>query len=96
MHKNATKCNETLSKWCKNKHGASKIIDTFETYHISYHIIYACDVYPFMHLILLRFDHAVALYDDPLHINIKIKMCSSIACTVKKVHRFETPCDDRV
>jgi hypothetical protein len=33
MHKNATKCNETLSKWCKNKHGASKIIVTFETYH---------------------------------------------------------------
>jgi hypothetical protein len=32
MHKNVTKCNETLSKWCKNKHGASKIIDTFETY----------------------------------------------------------------
>jgi hypothetical protein len=32
MHKNITKCNETLSKWCKNKHGASKIIDTFETY----------------------------------------------------------------
>jgi hypothetical protein len=32
MHKNATKCNETLSKWCKNKYGASKIIDTFETY----------------------------------------------------------------
>jgi hypothetical protein len=33
MHKNAMKCNKTLSKWCKNKHGASKIIDTFETYH---------------------------------------------------------------
>jgi hypothetical protein len=33
MHKSATKCNETISKWCKNKHGASKIIDTFETYH---------------------------------------------------------------
>jgi hypothetical protein len=32
MHKNVAKCNETLSKWCKNKHGASKIIDTFETY----------------------------------------------------------------
>jgi hypothetical protein len=32
MHKNATKCNETLRKWCKNKHGASKIIDTFEPY----------------------------------------------------------------
>jgi hypothetical protein len=34
MHKNATKCNETIGKWCKNKHGASKIIDTFETYQI--------------------------------------------------------------
>jgi hypothetical protein len=32
MHKSATKCNETLGKWCKNKHGASKIIDTFEMY----------------------------------------------------------------
>jgi hypothetical protein len=32
MHKNAMKCNKTLSKWCKTKHGASKIIDTFETY----------------------------------------------------------------
>jgi hypothetical protein len=32
MHKNAMKCNKTLSKWCKNKYGASKIIDTLETY----------------------------------------------------------------
>jgi hypothetical protein len=32
MHKNAMKCNKTESKWCINKHGASKIIDTFETY----------------------------------------------------------------
>jgi hypothetical protein len=32
MHKNATKCNKTIYKWCKNKHGASKIIDTFEMY----------------------------------------------------------------
>jgi hypothetical protein len=29
MHKNA----KTQSKWCINKHGASKIIDTFEMYH---------------------------------------------------------------
>jgi hypothetical protein len=35
LHKNATKCNKTQSKWCKNKHGASKIIDTFETYQYS-------------------------------------------------------------
>jgi hypothetical protein len=26
------KYNKTQSKWCKNKHGASEIIDTFETY----------------------------------------------------------------
>jgi hypothetical protein len=32
MHKSAMKCNETIGKWCKNKHGASKIIDTFGTY----------------------------------------------------------------
>jgi hypothetical protein len=25
MHKSATKCNETIGKWCKNKQGASKI-----------------------------------------------------------------------
>jgi hypothetical protein len=35
MHKSATKCNERLVKWCKNKHGASKIIDTLETYQVS-------------------------------------------------------------
>jgi hypothetical protein len=32
MNKSAMKCNETLGKWCKNTHGASKIIDTLETY----------------------------------------------------------------
>jgi hypothetical protein len=35
MHKSATKCNETIGKWCKNKHGASKIIDTLEMYQCS-------------------------------------------------------------
>jgi hypothetical protein len=34
MHKSATKCNKTIGKWCKNKHGASKIIDTLETYQV--------------------------------------------------------------
>jgi hypothetical protein len=34
MYKNAMKCNKTRSKWCKNKHGASKIIETFEMYHL--------------------------------------------------------------
>jgi hypothetical protein len=32
MYKSAMKCNETIGKWCKNKHGASKIIDTYEMY----------------------------------------------------------------
>jgi hypothetical protein len=35
MHKSATKCNETISKWCKNKHGASKIIDRFQIGYLS-------------------------------------------------------------
>jgi hypothetical protein len=44
MHKSATKCNETIDKWCKNKHGASKIIDTFETYHFSSGVsMFRCD-----------------------------------------------------
>jgi hypothetical protein len=40
MHKNATKCNKTQSKWCVNKHGALKIIDTFETYHATFLLLH--------------------------------------------------------
>jgi hypothetical protein len=50
MHKNATKCNETLSKWCKNKHGASKIMDTLETYHY---------LMEWVHKHLLRWQHEI-------------------------------------
>jgi Na+/H+ antiporter NhaB len=32
MHKNATKCKENIKQLVLNKHGASKIIDTFATY----------------------------------------------------------------
>jgi hypothetical protein len=32
MHKNDSVYNKTQRKWCINKHGASKIIDTFEMY----------------------------------------------------------------
>jgi hypothetical protein len=35
MHKSAMKCNKILGKWCKNEHGASKIMDTLETYQLS-------------------------------------------------------------
>jgi hypothetical protein len=36
MHKSATKCNETVGKWCKNKHGASdyKNVQNFENVQI--------------------------------------------------------------
>jgi hypothetical protein len=37
MHKNVTKCNKTQCKWCINKHGASKNLDTFETYQYLVH-----------------------------------------------------------
>jgi hypothetical protein len=40
MHKSATKCNETLGKWCKNKHGASKIMDTLETYQQGWGVVF--------------------------------------------------------
>jgi hypothetical protein len=34
MHKNATKCKQNIKQLVQNKHGASKIIDTFATYQI--------------------------------------------------------------
>jgi hypothetical protein len=42
MHKSATKCNETVGKWCKNRHGASKIIDMLETYQASVVFSFVC------------------------------------------------------
>jgi hypothetical protein len=42
MHKNATKCYKTQSKWCKNKHGASKIIDTLR--RVTYLLLYVDDI----------------------------------------------------
>jgi hypothetical protein len=58
MHKSATKCNKTVGKWCKNKHGASKIIDTLETYHEAIHTRCVSRPYlhkPTMHLMIM--DH---------------------------------------
>jgi hypothetical protein len=42
MHESATKCNKIVGKWCKNKHGASKIIDTLEMYQST---LSASDIY---------------------------------------------------
>jgi hypothetical protein len=35
MHKNAMKCNQNTKQLVQNKHGPSKIIDTFEMYQAS-------------------------------------------------------------
>jgi hypothetical protein len=56
MHKNATKCNKTQSKWCINKHGASKIIDTFETYQVPELLLETFGKVPFLP------HHVVACY----------------------------------
>jgi hypothetical protein len=53
MHKSATKCNKTIGKWCKNKHGASKIIDTFETYH---------SFCSFIRLLVVSYSHFLFLF----------------------------------
>jgi hypothetical protein len=58
MHKNITKCNKTLSKWCKNKHVASKIIDTFETYQRSMYFV----VMPRVNFIVIFVTYARYLY----------------------------------
>jgi hypothetical protein len=39
MHKSATKCNETIGKWCKNKHVASKIIDTLRRINVTHVLV---------------------------------------------------------
>jgi hypothetical protein len=68
MHKSATKCNETVGKWCKNKHGASKIIDMLETYHGAPSGMDACKLAAIDHsqlyLIALQVDPYTAVLDD--------------------------------
>jgi hypothetical protein len=61
MHKNATKCNKTLRKWYKNKHGALKIIDTFEMYQ---RIIVATTAYASFGLWLLTKQNNVLLMEQ--------------------------------
>ena len=69
---------------------------------ISYHIIHACDVNPFMHVmliflcILFCLDRDGSIIRWSLIVNIKIIMCFSLVCTVNKVRRFKAPRDDWV
>jgi hypothetical protein len=48
------KCNETQGKWCKNKHGASKIIDTLETYLMCIVPIFIIDWFMIMVSLVLK------------------------------------------
>ena len=85
----------TPVEWWRSCHDAQ---DGDQVQEGPYHIIYTCDVNPFMHLILLSYDRdrcgSIIRWSLPL--NIKIIICSSLVCTVKKVRRFEAPRDDRV
>src|SRR3954471_13204041 len=56
--------------------------------------LYACDVYPFMYLIMLRSRRQH--YKMIPHLKIKIKLCSPHVCTVAKVRRVQASRDDRV
>ena len=85
----------TPVEWWRSYHDAQDGDQMREgPYHItlSMHVMLIL----FMHLILLRCDHGVSIIRWSLEINIKIIMCSSLVCTVKKVCRFEAPRDDRV
>jgi hypothetical protein len=90
MHKNATKCNKTQSKWCINKHGASKIIDTFETYHYVVHLsLLWCDLYVIMsfvsswisrcysfHLLCYSIGFILVISWDTLSHDVKVTVCA--------------------
>jgi hypothetical protein len=78
MHKNATKCNKTLSKWCKNKHGASKIIDTFEAYH--------CPMDMAMEISLACLSAAAALFAASFF-SLSALLCVSVCrCSTSAAH----------
>mgnify|MGYP003446396237 CR=1 FL=1 len=91
----------TPVEWWRSCHDAQDG-DQVQERTISYHIIHACDVNPFKHVMLILLCILFCLERDgsiirwSLSLNIKIIMCSSLVCTVKKVRRFETPRDDRV
>jgi hypothetical protein len=90
MHKNATKCNKTLSKWCKNKHGASNIIDMLETYQC--HSIKTASTprgtplppYPLLSLSLSSLHHS-----SPTEVAVVLKLALALAS--RRGHAQVTP-----
>jgi hypothetical protein len=76
MHKNATKCNETLRKWCKNKYGASKIIDTFETYQPPAPETNFYEIKPaLLNLVMKEQFSGVSTDDAAAHLNNFVELC---------------------
>jgi hypothetical protein len=73
MHKSSTKCNETIGKWYKNKHGASKIIDMFETYQQPHRKLGT------KYLVVLCAGSTLLLAEDALtHFVVKRRPCWSV------------------
>ena len=79
--------------WWRSYHDAQ---DGDQVQEGPYHIILSMHVMLILLCILFCLDRNGSIIRWSLSINIKIIMCSSLVCTVKKVHRFETPRDDRV
>jgi hypothetical protein len=76
MHKSATKCNETQGKWCKNKHGASKIIDTFETYQPPAPEANFYEIKPaLLNLVMKEQFFGASSDDDAAHLNNFVELC---------------------
>jgi hypothetical protein len=55
------KCNETLGKWYKNKHGVSKIMDTFETYQSAKINLVAHRYYEAPHILMCFFCSVISV-----------------------------------
>jgi hypothetical protein len=91
MHKSATKCNETISKWYKNKHGASKIIDTFETYHVSMKYWYLLE--PSSAFTVIVWDNLVWVHTDFKECFVALRMIS-VCFSLKNC--FELRIDDSI
>ena len=83
----------TPVEWWRSYHDAQ---DGDQVQEGPYHITLSMHVMLILLCILFCLDHDGSIIRWSLSLNIKIIMCSSLVCTVKKVCHFETPRDDRV
>jgi hypothetical protein len=77
------KCNERLSKWCKNKHGASKIIDTLETYQSSNRLIKSIHVNNFDSILHTK---GVYLFKKIFPSTIMSQVLKLLFCEFNEIH----------